>query len=278
MLRRSSLRTSFFASALIAASALSASCATVDDGAEHEPVDESSDLTPEDQSALFARPYLRFGSVPSSIALLAAPPSGGSPAMEADRAANAQALTQRASPRWNAAATDADLGFPAVANNFSCALGAPISQRQTPALYRMMRRAALDAGGATSEAKAHYDRPRPFEVNRQPICTPRDARALRADGSYPSGHSAVGWAWALLLSELSPEQKEQVLARGHEFGQSRVVCNVHWQSDVDAGRVVAQAVVERLHRHAEFRRDFEAARKEIAGARRRGLPPARGCR
>lgn len=271
MLRSSSLLT------LLCAATLAVACAGTDGEADLDALGDPADETEgTEQSSIFARAYLRFGA-PSSVALLGAPPAADSPAMEADRAANAQALAARATPRWRQAAQDADLGFPAAAHNFTCALDAPISRLRTPALYRLMQRSALDAGGATAEAKAHYDRPRPFEVNRQPICTPSAARSLRADGSYPSGHSAVGWAWALVLREVAPARKEPLMARGHEFGQSRVVCNVHWQSDVEAGRLVAEAVVKRLHQNAEFKRDLEAARREVAAAHARGLRPNRSC-
>jgi acid phosphatase (class A) len=48
------------------------------------------------------------------------------------------------------------------------------------------------------------------------------------DDSYPSGHTAIGLAWALILCELFPENANLILDRGRAFGESRVVCNVHW--------------------------------------------------
>ena len=62
------------------------------------------------------------------------------------------------------------------------------------------RGALADAGLATSSAKKRYQRTRPFVYNQQPSCTPEDEAKLAADGSYPSGHSALGWGWALLLA------------------------------------------------------------------------------
>jgi acid phosphatase (class A) len=49
----------------------------------------------------------------------------------------------------------------------------------------------------------------------------------------------VGWAWALILAEISPEQSDAILARGAAYGASRNVCNVHWRSDVNAGLIRA---------------------------------------
>jgi len=92
---------------------------------------------------------------------------------------------------------------------------------------------------------------------------------LRKDGSYPSGHTAIGWAWALLLCEISPEQSNAILRRGWEFGQSRIICNVHWQSDVNQGRIMGAATVARLHADPVFLADLESSKNEIATIRAR---------
>lgn len=246
-------------------------------GSEPETPEQTADLASINWILPFIDGYLRAGSVPSSVSLLGAPPPSGSPAMQADQEANAMALSQRASPRWRQATKDASLSYPEATEDFACVLHAPISLWTTPTLYGLLLRAALDAGAATVEAKERYNRQRPFEVNREPICTPGDALSLRRDGSYPSAHSAVGWIWARLLSELAPERKDALLERGHEFGQSRVICNVHWQSDVEAGRAVADAVVERLHQTPEFEPDFATARREIELAHAWGLRPTHRC-
>jgi hypothetical protein len=114
-------------------------------------------------------------------------------------------------------------------------------------------------------------------MSEQPVCTPEDQDRLRHSGCYPSGHSAIGWAWALILGEITPERANALIARGRNYRQSRRVCNVHWQSDVLAGRVMGAATVARLHAEPAFRTDLEGARKEIAAARAQGLAPANGC-
>jgi acid phosphatase (class A) len=81
----------------------------------------------------------------------------------------------------------------------------------------------------------------------------------------------------LILTELDPDHTDAILARGREFGQSRIVCNVHWKSDVDAGRVIAGAAVARLHADSSFQEDMQGARAEIAEARRNSLGPRSDC-
>ena len=107
-------------------------------------------------------------------------------------------------------------------------------------------------------------------VNGATICTPQDEAGLREDGSYPSGHAAIGWAWALILVEVFPENTDVILQRGKQFGVSRNVCNVHWRSDVIAGRMMGSAAVARLHANDMFQADMQAAKDELKALR--GLP------
>lgn len=222
--------------------------------------------------------YLSATEMPSSAALVPPPPAPGSAAQARDDEANRQALAMHGSGRWALATQDAVLTFPQVAETFSCAMNASISEARTPKLMSLLRRTLTDAGRSTSEAKKKYQRARPFMVNGKPLCTPQREDALRADGSYPSGHSAIGYAFGLVLSEIAPEHADVLIARGRQFGQSRLVCNVHWASDVAEGQMMGAAVVARLHSKPEFRADVDAARAELAALRAETTAPARDCK
>ena len=89
-----------------------------------------------------------------------------------------------------------------------------------------------------------------------------DEEDLRHNGSYPSGHTILGWSAALLLTEMAPDMADTVLARGYMYGQSRVIAGFHWQSDVDAGRLCASAAVARLHADKRFMKLMKKAKKE----------------
>jgi acid phosphatase (class A) len=217
--------------------------------------------------------YLAPSARLSSLALVPPPPAPGSAAMARDEEVNRQMLDLQGSPRWQLAIRDAVLTFPQVAGTFSCALGVSISQERTPRLMTLLRRTLVDAGRSTSQAKDHYQRARPFMVNGKPLCTPDREDALRANGSYPSGHSAIGMALALVLAELAPDRADALIARGREFGRSRLVCNVHWSSDVIEGQLMGAAVVARLHAEPDFRADLEAARTELAALRTQASAP-----
>ena len=156
-------------------------------------------------------------------------------------------------------------------------LGAPITEQDTPHLYMLLRRTLADAGLSTYKAKDHYSQTRPFMVNNESTCTPDEEEHLKKDGSYPSGHTALGWAWALILAEIAPDRADAILARGRAFGESRAICNVHWHSDVVEGRFMGAATVARLHADPAFRAELEAAKSELAAVRAKGLKPTRDC-
>ena len=90
---------------------------------------------------------------------------------------------------------------------------------------------------------------------------------LAASGSYPSGHTAIGWMLALVLTDVMPDKQDALLKRGYEFGESRVICRAHWLSDTLAGRVVASATYARLQSDPVFRAQRELARQELAAPR-----------
>jgi acid phosphatase (class A) len=221
--------------------------------------------------------YLKPDTLPNSLALLPPPPDEGSAALALDVEVSRKSLALRGTPRWALATEDANLMFPQAAGTFSCALGIPITEKETPHLYMLLRRTLTDAGLSSYTAKKQYQRKRPFIVNKEPICSPDDQEYLMKDGSYPSGHTAIGWAWALILSEIAPEQADAIFARGRAFGESRIVCNVHWHSDVVEGRFMGAAAVARLHADPAFQAELEAAKVEVATLRAKGLKPSRDC-
>ncbi|MGA9111535.1 MAG: acid phosphatase [Smithella sp.] len=223
--------------------------------------------------------YLLKEELPDSAALLPPPPTFKSKAFAFDKEVSKKSFVLRNTPRWQLARNDANLNFPQAAETFSCSLNAPINQQDTPHLLNLLNVVKTDAGDSTNRAKEKYHRLRPFQINNQPICTPNKEEKdfLEKNGSYPSGHAAIGWAWALLLTEISPDQSDAILARGLAFGDSRIICNVHWQSDVIEGRLMGASVIARLHADPIFRADIEAAKTELATVRANGLKPTRDC-
>jgi acid phosphatase (class A) len=81
-----------------------------------------------------------------------------------------------------------------------------------------------------------------------------------------------------VLAEIAPDRAEAVFERGRAFGESRLVCNIHWASHVIEGCIVAAATVARLHSNPDFLADLRDAKSEMEAVRSRGLPPQRDCK
>lgn len=240
---------------------------------------QSSEAQPKvtDPHFTIAPGYLKRSDLPNSLLLLGPPPEPNSAALARDEEARKATMPLRDTPRWKLAYTDADLAPPQVADSFSCAMDVRIDKKQTPRLYGMMQKMMSDFGLSTYGVKNKYNRVRPFVVHNGSTCRADQEAILRGDGSYPSGHTALGWGLALVFAQINPERADVLLKRGIEFGQSRVICDAHWQSDVDAGRIMGAATVARLQTDPTFLTDLRAAKAEVKVAKARHAAPIPAC-
>lgn len=208
--------------------------------------------------------YMTIDQVADSLKLLPPPPASDSVAFLNDKAQYDQGKLLRNTPRGEQAYNDAHVEADGVPQAFSEAFGTPITAEDTPEIYKLVRNFREDAGElATRGAKKHYMRIRPFAFFNEATCRPEDQEKLSKNGSYPSGHTAIGWATALVLAEINPARQQEIFERGFQMGQSRVICGYHWQSDVDAARVVASAVVATLHTKPAFQEQLAKAKAEF---------------
>jgi acid phosphatase (class A) len=208
--------------------------------------------------------YLKPGEGPDSGKLLPPPPAEGSKALAKDKDGEARALKLHGTARWVQAKIDADIFLPNAIDVMSCAAGRVLGPTETPKTDALLRKAASDLGLSSYPAKGMYKRPRPFIANGKPICTPEMEKGLRKDGSYPSGHAAIGFGWGMIMAEVLPKRKADLLKRGAAFADSRRVCNVHFLSDVAAGEVLAKAVLEKLKANPAYVADVAAAKAELS--------------
>lgn len=215
--------------------------------------------------------FLEISEVPNSLELLPPPPAPGSILFLNDKAQYEWGKMQRDTPRGDQAVSDARVNGDGVPMAFSDAFGIEISKNVTPEIHKLVINMREDAGDlATRHAKEHYMRVRPFSFFHEDTCNPEQQKELSTNGSYPSGHTAIGWATALVLAEINPDRQNEILQRGYQMGQSRVICGYHFQSDVDAARLVASSVVARLHANEAFMKQLEKAKKEFTAKQKAG--------
>ncbi|HEY6766904.1 MAG TPA: phosphatase PAP2 family protein [Candidatus Sulfotelmatobacter sp.] len=126
----------------------------------------------------------------------------------------------------------------------------------TASLSDNVRKEESAAGGLL---KKLYHRPRPYQVDStlHPVC-PLNPEPT----SYPSGHSLSGYLLAFTLVQLVPEKRQQILDRADDYVHNRLICGVHYASDVEASRRVAYAIFGAMEASPDFQRDLADAREE----------------
>ena len=208
-------------------------------------------------------------TAPDTLRIIPPAPVAGSIRYQADRSAFLATRSLKDSPRWALAINDVDLR---VAKDMTCAVGVDLNAQNAPRLTALLAKIGPDVSLATNRPKDTYKRPRPYLVDEGPICVDKSA-SLAVSPDYPSGHVTWGWTAGLILAELAPDRATEILVRARAYGESRMVCGVHTMSAVESGRTTASALVAGLHGSAEFRKDLDAARLEVAKARAEGPVP-----
>ena len=62
---------------------------------------------------------------------------------------------------------------------------------------------------------------------------------LTESPSFPSGHTTYGYTESLLLAMMVPARYTQMITRGAEYGNNRIVLGAHYAMDVIGGRTLA---------------------------------------
>jgi acid phosphatase (class A) len=132
-----------------------------------------------------------------------------------------------------------------------------------PQTLKVLDAAKRESGLVSRAAKEYFDRKRPYEFDAAlNVCAPHKGK----NATYPSGHTTAGFSMAVTLAHLLPTQAGTVLARAKTYGESRMICGVHYRSDVAAGQVIGTAVALALLQNAEFQTEMAAAKAELVAA------------
>ena len=207
--------------------------------------------------------YVFLENMPDAGIYLPPPPDMTSTTYADDFAQWQWGKTVRPTDRGQQANDDSQWGIDGMIRIHQGTLGFEISKKKTPAIYKLLYNVLWTENLSTHNAKRKYMRTRPFaQYNEHTWGRFDNERELRFNGSYPSGHTALGWATALVLSEMVPELQDTLLRTGFQYGESRVIVGAHYQSDVDAGFLCGTTAVAVMHASEFFLKDLEAARKE----------------
>ncbi len=194
--------------------------------------------------------------------ILPAPPRAGS-AAEAAELADVRRIVAAASPeRLAQARFDDEHEDPSI---FDTAVGSGFAARALPATWSLLRAVQTESDVATSMSKAYFRRVRPWGVD--PTLPNCDAGKGKSElGSYPSGHSTLGYSIGAMLAELIPGRAPAIQARAKDYALSRVICGVHFPSDTEASHVIGAIVATRLLTDPRVAPMIAAARAELTRA------------
>jgi acid phosphatase (class A) len=206
--------------------------------------------------ALADVPYLKPGEV-NGAALLPPPPASGSAEAAADLAEVRSAFKARTKAETDKALKDESLSF----SLFQPAIGPSFDLANLPKTQAFLMKMRKDIQVAIDQPKNFYKRQRPYQIDPEL----KVGHPERSYG-YPSGHSARGTVYALILSELYPDKRDALLPIGTQIGWDRVLIGKHFFTDVYAGRVLGYAIFRELLTSKQFRQDMAEAKKEITEA------------
>ena len=207
--------------------------------------------------------FLTKDEIPTGAAFLPLPPEPTEAAFYNDWRRYEWGKTMRQTERGKQAAEDAVHTLEYFSKIYSEPFGMTISQENTPEISALLDRLLATTYVCNEKSKSRLMRKRPFMQFNEPTSVPADEEKLRTNSSYPSGHTTMGWAIALVLAEINPDRQDEILQRGFEYGESRVIVGFHFQSDVDHARLITSALVNRLHANEDFMAQLKKAKAEF---------------
>lgn len=125
--------------------------------------------------------------------------------------------------------------------SFDSALGTSLTE-SSPVLSKALLDFVEPVNQARAAIKGIYKRPRPFVAHSDiKPCVPKEPGY-----SFPSGHATFYSATSALLADLFPERRDRLMEVGKSVGANRVICAMHYPSDIEAGVRLGQAGAEQI--------------------------------
>lgn len=144
---------------------------------------------------------------------------------------------------------------------FAPTLGLKFDMDTLPATAKLLKVVDEEQAAAKRAGKLAFQRPRPWVIDS--TVQGCDHGDDKPKSSYPSGHATMAFAMAVVLADLMPDRAGDILQRANDYAYSRLVCGVHFRSDIVAGQALGTAVGLELLRDPAMQADLEASRAEL---------------
>lgn len=145
---------------------------------------------------------------------------------------------------------------------FGDAMNITISEEETPAICVLIQKIKEKSAETVDRLQEIQFRKRPFLQFNESSFLSDDGEQDCDKSSYPSHYACLGWAEALSMAEVAPDNQNEILRRGYEYGYNRLIVGYSWYTDIEASRQLACGIVAQLHADAEYREMIRKARAE----------------
>ncbi|ADV11300.1 phosphatase PAP2 family protein [Mesorhizobium sp. M7A.F.Ca.CA.001.09.2.1] len=142
---------------------------------------------------------------------------------------------------------------------FANVMGPKFNKETLPKFSAFFDRVVATEGAVVDPAKDIWKRPRPHQLSD----LVKPAVKLSSSGSWPSGHATVGTMMGIILSDMVPEKRAEIMARAAEYAHNREVGGIHYASDVEMGRISGSVIAAVLLNRDDFKAEYEVARAEL---------------
>lgn len=140
--------------------------------------------------------------------------------------------------------------------------GSKLDKAKLPKFSAFFDRIVETEGAVVDPAKKAFNRPRPHMVTD----LIRPAVKPSTSGSYPSGHTTLGTLMGVVLANMVPEKRAEIMARAWDYGHSRLVVGIHYPSDIEMGRISGIVIADSIMRQDDFKAEYGPARDELRAA------------
>ncbi|MBZ9909604.1 phosphatase PAP2 family protein [Mesorhizobium sp. BR115XR7A] len=142
---------------------------------------------------------------------------------------------------------------------FADVMGPNFNKDKLPKFSAFFDRVVETEGAVVDPAKDVWKRPRPHQLSDlvKPVVK------LSSSGSWPSGHATVGTIMGIILSDMVPERRAEIMARAAEFAHNRIVGGIHYPSDVEMGKISGSVIAAVLLNRDDFKAEYDVARAEL---------------
>nr|WP_191996296.1 phosphatase PAP2 family protein [Rahnella aceris] len=206
------------------------------------------------QAADEAKPFITSQEL-DLTKYLPAPPADDSAQTKAELKELLEIQATRTPEQEKAAIADAEENV----WRFADVMGPDFDAAKLPKTAALFDRIVATEDVVDDHAKKAFNRPRPYMLDEQIHPLLKKSKS----GSWPSGHSTIGYLMATVLGEMVPEKRNALFTRAAGYAENRLVAGFHYRSDTVMSRTGAALIAQKMEEQPDFKTEFDAAKAEL---------------